>query len=103
MAIGAAILLILGWTWKGVYVDALSIKKARLLVEAEEIQGRQKHLISELASSRSFARIDRLARDELHMQYANRPPRILEVPGLKIMDQKPDDMANRDRSFASIK
>jgi cell division protein FtsL len=103
MAISAGILLILGWTWKGVYVDALRIKKARLLVVADEIQGQQKHLVSQLTSLRSFARIDRIAREELHMQYANRPPRILEVPGLMIMDQKSVEMVDRDHSFASIR
>jgi len=103
MAIGVGIFLILGWTWKGVYVDTLRIKKSRLSTELEELQGQQKHLTNRMTTLRSFARIDRLARENLHMQYANRPPRILQVPGLEIGNEQPGGVTDRNPSLASIK
>jgi hypothetical protein len=89
---GVAIVLILGWTWKGVYVDALRIRKASLTDKLSTVNGSQKHLKHKLITVRSFTRIDRLAREQLHMQYANQEQRILVVPGfdMEIPVRKPE-------------
>ena len=102
MAIGVGVLLIQGWTWKGVYVDALRIKKARLSVEFEELHGQQKHLVNRLTTLRSFTRIDQLAREELQMQYAKQPPRILPVPGFEFNNRNPEVILTQNESFASV-
>jgi len=103
MAIGVGIFLILGWTWKGVYVDTLRIKKARLIAEFDELQGQQKHLENRMTTLRTFSRIDRLARENLHMLYANRPPRILQVPGLETGGAEPSLTSEQNSSLASVK
>lgn len=90
---GVAIVLILGWTWKGVYVDTLRIRKASLTDKLSSVKGSQKHLKHKLITVRSFTRIDKLAREQLHMQYANQEQRILVVPGfdMNIPVRKPED------------
>lgn len=103
IATSIAVLLVLAWTWKGVYVDALRIKKARLSIELEELQGQQKHLQSKLVNARSFRRIDSLAKTELNMVYANRPPRILSVPGYETNQIKTAEPHTDVRSLASLK
>ena len=103
VATSIGVLLVLGWTWKGVYVDALRIKKARLSIQLEELQGQQKHLQSKLVNVRSFRRIDSLAKTELNMVYANRPPRILPVPGYETDRAKIVEPHIDTESLASLK
>ena len=101
LAISVGVLLILGWTWKGVYVDALRIKKAGMTLEYSELQGQQKHLNNELITLRSFQRIDRLARTKLNMVYANRPPRVLPVSGLAQSNAKSQKTKKQNIALAS--
>jgi cell division protein FtsL len=98
---GTVIMLVLGWTWKGVYVDTLRIEKAQLAAELKALEGQQKHLKNQLTALRSFPRIDWLAREQLHMQYASQAPRILPVPGL-CMEKDAATIPRDDKLVASI-
>jgi cell division protein FtsB len=91
--------LILAWTWRGVSIDALEFEKAKLAGNLEELQRQQKHLKSNLTTLRSFARIDKLAREKLGMVYADQAPRTLIVPGLTTERPVPKDN-NNAKSFA---
>ncbi len=98
---GIGIILILSWTWKGVYVDALRIRKADLTNELNTVRGSQKHLKHQLITLRSFSRIDKLAREQLQMQYANQEQRILVVPGIDI-ESSTQKATITDRLVASV-
>ena len=98
---GIGIILILGWTWKGVYVDALRIRKADITNNLNTVKGSQKHLKHQLITVRSFSRIDKLAREQLHMQYANQEQRILVVPGIEI-ESRAQKVATTDQLVAAV-
>ncbi len=98
---GMGIILILGWTWRGVYVDALRIRKADLTNDLYTVSGSQKHLKHQLITVRSFTRIDKLAREQLRMQFANQEQRILVVPGID-MESSTQQEATDDELIASV-
>ena len=92
--------LFLAFTWRGISIDASDMEKAKLSSNLEELQRQQKHLKSKLTTLRSFARIDKIAREKLNMVYADQAPRKLVVPGLEIESPNPQEN-NGTKSLAS--